>query len=61
MNEYERRKRGRDDLVRVQADHERKQGKLPDMRRIEGEVNRRADRIDAHRDRNIKGGYGNNG
>lgn len=51
MNEYESRKRGREDLVRVQAEQARKEGKIPDMRRIEKEAHARADRIDSKRDR----------
>ncbi len=48
------RKRAREDLVRVQANQERKEGKLPDMRRIEREAHARADRLDAKKDRNIR-------
>jgi hypothetical protein len=48
--EWEARKRGRDDLVRVIADHERKSGRLPDMRKVEREAERVAERNDRKKD-----------
>ena len=52
--EYDRRKRGRDDLIRAMANQERKEGRWPDMRRIEREAHQRADRLDVKQDWNIK-------
>lgn len=54
MGEFEQRKRGREDLIRVMANQERKEGRVPDMRRIEKEAHARADRLDAKKDRNIR-------
>lgn len=56
MSEQEDRRRfARADQVRVMAEQERREGRLPDMRKIEKEAHARADRIDAHQDRGIKG------
>lgn len=47
----ERRRRAREDLVRVQKEHAQKQGQaLPNMREIEKKAQERADMVDRKRD-----------
>lgn len=48
--DWETRKRAREDLVRVTADHERKQGRHPNIRELERDANARADRLDRQKE-----------
>jgi hypothetical protein len=54
MNQYEARKRAREDGVKTFIDHERRQGREPTQQAVEKFVHQRADHVDKKRDRNIK-------
>lgn len=54
MNEYEGRRRARENGARAIYDHEKKMGRDPSFDSCQRKMNERADIVDAKRDRNIK-------
>lgn len=51
MNDYESKKAAREDLMRVKANDIRKAGKIPNTREIESWANKKADYLDAKKER----------
>ena len=56
MNQYEQRKKGREEVARRVYEHEVRQGGNTSYEQIKRNFDKRADKLDAHKDRNIKGG-----